>query len=410
MKQTRKARLAGVFCVLMLIGGALPLPTAAAGETVGAEDSRIRYLGRWDIEKGVANGYFESGLELVFTGTSIAVDFAAKSGYLYQIDGGEYTDLTSAKGVQILAQGLADGEHTLKLYSRFEGACPSIAGYRLDTGARLKEPEEKPAIEFIGDSITVGWIGRDFPRQNHFGSSYALLTGEELGWNATAVAFGGITLVPGTGSPDSSGMVERYRRLGEYSAGEAAEENWDVSRYIPDTVVINLGTNDSASESDFQVTYEQFLADLRGFYPQARLMAMIPFGGKYRDAIRKAVRARSDVGDTAVELVDTTGWIGAEDTTDGVHLTAEAQQRVAGYLAGALQPETDNGGATAGGSMPDAGGPAVTAQEKSSGGFNWAFWSPVLGAAGGGVLLIGGVIVLLAVLSRRDGKEGRDHD
>ncbi len=411
IKGAGKTGLLGALCLFLLLGSFRPLTASAAGETVAANDARIRYLGRWDITDGVASGYFESGLELAFTGTSIAVDFAAKSGYLYQIDGGAYTDLTSAKGIQILAQGLDNGEHTLKLYARFEGACPRIAGYRLDDGAQLKTPAEKPTVEFIGDSITVGWVGRDYPRHNQFGSSYALLAGEKLGWNATAVAFGGITLVPGSGSPDSGGMPARYLRLGEYSAGEAAEKSWDTARYTPDTVVINLGTNDSAADADFETAYVAFLEQLRGYYPEARLAAMTPFGGKYREAIRKAVRTRSEAGDTAVDFVDTTGWIGAGDTTDGVHLTVQAQQRAADRLAAALVPDADGESSVSGNSSVSAvPAPVTTAPPAALSGFDAGFWGPVLGAAGGGVLLIGGVIVLLAVMSRRSSVKEETND
>lgn len=176
-------------------------------------------------------------------------------------------------------------------------------------------------------------------------------------------------------------------------------------------MVINLGTNDSAADADFETAYVAFLEQLRGYYPEARLAAMTPFGGKYREAIRKAVRTRSEAGDTAVDFVDTTGWIGAGDTTDGVHLTVQAQQRAADRLAAALVPDADGESSVSGNSSVSAvPAPVTTAPPAALSGFDAGFWGPVLGAAGGGVLLIGGVIVLLAVMSRRSSVKEETND
>ena len=68
IKGAGKTGLLGALCLFLLLGSFRPLTASAAGETVAANDARIRYLGRWDITDGVASGYFESGLELALPG------------------------------------------------------------------------------------------------------------------------------------------------------------------------------------------------------------------------------------------------------------------------------------------------------------------------------------------------------
>jgi len=322
------------------------LSASAANYTDGfvpATDKNIRYLGRWEKQSnGAYYGYFESGLEFAFTGTSLAIELDGISGILYSIDGSEYTDITAPKGKLVAATGLSEGDHLLKLYSRFETGRPKIAGFHIDKGAKSLPVTEKPKIEFIGDSITVGWIGRNYMQYNNLRYSYAFLTGEALGYSHNTVAFGGITVVPGAGSPDNSGMINRYFKLSEFNQSEPDSPAWDTSKYIPDYIVINLGTNDVVTEDDFKKGYAEFLKKLRNSYPKAVIFAMSPFGGKYSDGIYNAVQSRINEGDNSIVFIDTRGWISWRNTTDGVHLTKEAHVTAAQKLTAILKQYITN--------------------------------------------------------------------
>ncbi len=322
----------------------IPLTVNGATKTysdgfVPATDSNIKYLGRWAKQDGGAyEGYFESGLEFAFTGKSLSIALDGISGILYSVDGNPYTDITAPKGTLSVANGtLSNGEHILKLYSRFDVARPKISGFVIDKGAKSLPVKDKPVIEFIGDSISVGWIGRDFTQYNNLSSAFGFKTGEALGYSHNTVAFGGITVVPGAGSPDTSGMISRYYKLKEYREGETNVPNWDTSKYVPDYLVINLGTNDVVTDNDFKKGYVNFLEKLRQSYPKSLIFAMSPFGNKYKDAINLAVHQRKNAGDNSVIFIDTSGWISWRDTTDGVHLTVEAQEVAAQKLTNALK-------------------------------------------------------------------------
>jgi lysophospholipase L1-like esterase len=98
-------------------------------------------------------------------------------------------------------------------------------------------------------------------------------------------------------------------------------------------VVINEGTNDSgATASTFRTGYTQYLTTIRAAYPNAKLVAMRPFNGSQAAAIKAEVDARNAAGDTRVYYVDTTGWLGSADYTDGLHPNDQGSGKAARAL------------------------------------------------------------------------------
>ena len=130
---------------------------------------------------------------------------------------------------------------------------------------RLALPSKK--IDFIGNSITCGY-GNDglvcFPThysyetQNHY-LFYAQIAARQLGAVAYIAARSGIGVYrnyngPRTGTPDNRIDVQyEYTMYAEKSAfrreGGAMNERWDFSRFQPDVVCINLGTNDLSTNN-----------------------------------------------------------------------------------------------------------------------------------------------------------------
>jgi lysophospholipase L1-like esterase len=74
----------------------------------------------------------------------------------------------------------------------------------------------------------------------------------------------------------------------------ASSPAWDFSRYTPDAVIINLGTNDKShgvSGNDFQNTYVSFIRTVRGKFPRASIFALRTFSGRYATETANAVAA-----------------------------------------------------------------------------------------------------------------------
>ena len=138
-------------------------------------------------------------------------------------------------------------------------------------------------------------------------------------------------------------MSDRYFRAIPYSETIGKNETYpmyDTSRYTPDYIVVNLGTNDrSYSSSQVQAAYTNFLTALRSSYPDATIFALRPLGGRditggdgyFKKEIISAVNARRKAGDKNVVFMDTTGWVAVSYT----HL--DVYKRQAGACA---RPDT----------------------------------------------------------------------
>ncbi|WP_458166817.1 GDSL-type esterase/lipase family protein [Kribbella sp. WER1] len=293
-------------------------------------DKKIRNLGRWQtLPDGSVRGYYQSGLEFDFVGTSLLVTLGGTCRLLYRVDGGPVQRNITASGTVVIASGLSRGRHSVQVYSEYQQSFPVIKSFEVTC---VTPPAKRPTMEFVGDSISVGYIGPGLV--NSLGSSFSYKTPELLGMAHNTVAFGGIAMTPGFGSPDRSGMLSRYTKLSEYVPGEVNVPDWDTSNYVPDYMVINLGTNDSTSPN-FKPAYLAFLRNVRGYYPDVTIIAMSPFNTNHRDEIAEVVGTTGDL------YVDTTGWIDpATETTDGTHPTIAAHDKIAAKLASAIQQLT----------------------------------------------------------------------
>ena len=308
---------------------------------VPATDKNIKYIGRWTKQNDNSyKGSFESYCEIKFTGTEIAVLSPASGSVYLQVDDNAPV-LATLSGSYKVASNLSAGEHTLRIYAHAQQAFPQIGGFVINENAKTLPGEEKKIIEFVGDSITEGYVG---PGQNSYLYSYAYKTGELLGWDYNTVAFGGITMTPGYGSPDTSGMVNRYFLEREFLSSDTEQTvvpEWDTSKFKPDYMVINLGTNDSgASAADFTAAYKEFIEKVQDAYPEITIFAMTPFNGQKAAQIRDIVK---ELNDSKIILIDSATW-GIPGGEDNLHPTAAshdvAAQKLYEAITQALNPTT----------------------------------------------------------------------
>ncbi|MEV7870418.1 GDSL-type esterase/lipase family protein [Streptomyces sp. NPDC088124] len=307
---------------------------------ISTNDKNIKYRGRWEEQtSGSVYGYYESGLEFGFTGTSISVMLEETCRLLHSVDGGEFRRNVGANGTLAIASGLEGGVHSVRIYSEYQQSFPKIKHFQIDRDANTKPLPERPTMEFVGDSISVGYVGAGLV--NSLENSFTFRTPELLDLSHNTVAFGGIAVAAGSGGPDATGMVSRYTKLSEYIPGESGVPVWDTSQYVPDYLVINLGTNDPSTGTkapNFKPAYTTFLENARTYYPDTVIFAMTPFNGAHRNEIFETVSARNSIGDAKVIHIETSGWIDvATETTDGTHPTVAAQDKISHKLAASLQ-------------------------------------------------------------------------
>ncbi len=314
---------------------------------VPVTDKNIYYSGRWNVTETKASGSFESYIQLKFTGTSLKVIAPASGNVWVEVDGA-ISALTLGTATT-LASGLSEGEHTVRIYSRAQQAFPSISGFVIDKGAKTLAYTPSRIIEFVGDSIMEGYydaadkIG-DEPN-NSMTNSYGYKTGKMLAENHNMafniVAFGGIGIVK-TNSPDVLTMPQRYFKEREFVSGDTVNSTggaWDTTKYTPDYIVINLGTNDNGYDSSTFITnYVSFVEDLKEAYPNVVIFLMTPFNGAKAYEVTK-VAAEFDKD---VYLVDSANW-GVQGGSDGLHPAPAGHDLATEKLYKALDEYITNG-------------------------------------------------------------------
>jgi lysophospholipase L1-like esterase len=316
MKQTVFRLLKGLlpfylFTFLPLTGSAsttLPIQ----GKVIPADNPNIQYVGRICFDNPKQPRFTFPGVQINarFTGTSLKMLCKPQSGYfMVRIDEAEPFKVAfrgERDSVATLAVALTKGEHLVRVMYIIEGyeLKPDFRGFVLDKDGELLDAPALPErrIEFIGNSITCGYGNEsiemtdpfEYETENHY-YTYAQLTTRNLEAMAHVVARSGIGVYrsydgPKKGTPENV-MTTEY----EYTNLYDRSERWDFSRYQPQVVCINLGTNDlSTNNYDVKLlkqAYKQFLKQVRSHNSQAKIVYLCGsmLNGKELDIAKKTL-------------------------------------------------------------------------------------------------------------------------
>jgi lysophospholipase L1-like esterase len=295
---------------------------------VKASDPGIRYVGRLDFTQPDAPimAFPAVAIETGFEGDAIDLELKESGAgsatttpyYDVVIDSGPPLKLMACRQQKVypLARNLAAGTHTVRISKRTEAQVgqATFLGFRVRAGTQLSLPDA-PArlLEAVGDSITCGYgdeLSTTDPDSYKFTSTnenallaYTAVSARALGADYVAVAASG------------RGMVRNYAGGGgltgpefyDLTGSDASAVAWTPTRYSPDVIVVNLGTNDfsvglSADElatmrASYRQTYAEFLAHLRTLHPDATLIAAIGpmMSDSYPTAYQALTSVRSDV-------------------------------------------------------------------------------------------------------------------
>lgn len=263
----------------------------AANTVTPASDPAIRYMGRihWD-ENGNGSFTFPGTSALFkFKGTELAMATSPGSGkFIVEIDNGEpvTTVFTKTDSVMTLAENLTDTIHSAKIVYAIEGFAhhPQFRSFHTDGTILPDDRKNDIKIEFIGNSITCGYgIEDDDPKkgfsydtENHT-LSYAYKTAQALNADFNVVARSGIGMYRNYGTA-KEGSDKTMPLEYDYTLLYNHDHKWDFSRFTPDIVCINLGTNDmSVNNYDinlYESHYRDFLHHLRELYPNAKIVLL----------------------------------------------------------------------------------------------------------------------------------------
>jgi lysophospholipase L1-like esterase len=272
-------------------------------QMIEASNPNIQYSGRINTHnpKALLMGYPGVTIKAKFQGTAIKAVFndfskgedASTTYFNVILDDGppSLLKLDPSQEVYPLASGLKDTIHTIELHKRTEAFVGLVAfkGFQVMPGKTLVTPEPLPArkIEFIGDSQTCGYgiessetppkSGFTAINENHY-KAWGAITARNLKAQYSCVAYSGRGLYRNFSGTTTGTVPLMYDEV----IPEDESVKWNPKNYMPDVIVINLGTNDFSAEinnPDFKIvqdtfvnTYSAFLTKLRTYYPQAKII------------------------------------------------------------------------------------------------------------------------------------------
>lgn len=333
------------------------------GTIVPATDSHIQYIGRVSFKNPEAPLFTFPGVQIRtgFTGTSLKMMAKPGSGYfMVEIDGCEAFKVgfnTMRDSVATLAAALPNGTHQAVITYANEGydRRPEFRGFILDKGMQLADapalPERK--IEFVGNSITCGYGVEAIGEHNHFQDensnhfyTYATLTARALGAIHHATARSGIGVYRGYNGPRTGDAVNMNTEYTHTLLYDRSEE-WDFSRFQPQLVCINLGTNDtSTTGADPELLkqgYVNLVKQVRQHNPNAKIVLLcgnMMTGDQLaqaKSAMDKAVAELKQGGEKELYQFDFTPHDGSLKYGADYHPSYWQHQKMAGELTAYLR-------------------------------------------------------------------------
>lgn len=277
-----------------------------------------------------------SGIEFTCKGTHASVDIKgdgaalgaadSRARFAVYVDGEKVLDemIDSPEKTYDIFDYETEKEATVKILKLSESANSAfgITGITVvGEGNVQATPAKDLKIEFIGDSITCAYGVDDEVKEHHFSTetedatkSYAFKTAAALDADYSMVAYSGHGIISGytTKDKNTSSLVppvyEQFAKTYGSSSGYFNEKTeWDFSKFVPDYIVINLGTNDYSytaskkeKKAEFVEGYVEFLKMVRKDNPDSFIICSLGImGANLYSSIEKAVTQYSEeTGDT----------------------------------------------------------------------------------------------------------------
>jgi len=259
----------------------------AKGNTVPADNPCISYVGRVVLSSGTAS-FDWSGVVFYFSfeGTSLTLILSGgnQNEYNVFIDANPSTTLiikSSSLNTYPIASGLTDTVHKVLITKRTEANFGVQVLHSIVLGTNKwvlpSSPVPKRRLEFIGDSITCGYGDEGVfpcsfsPQTENNLKAYGALVAEYFDADVFVECWSGKGLVRNYGDQKitSTNPFPIY-----FNKTLASIDNnspiWNFS-WIPNGVIINLGTNDYSTQpsppSDIFISaYKTFITEIRKKY------------------------------------------------------------------------------------------------------------------------------------------------
>lgn len=253
----------------------------------------VRYIGRFDFSdaRGPKFAWSASTIYAKFYGKSVSAKLRSfgDNYFLIIIDGKVIINsLKLSDGEEktfLLSSELILGVHEVRIIVRTEYylGTAQFLGFDFDNGKILPPaPPLKRRIEIIGDSISCGFgneaFNRDIeysPKYDNSYLSYGSIAARDLEAEHIIVARSGFGLIRSYDGNKSNVLPDIYSRILPDD-----DITWKFESFIPQVVVINLGTNDFSSgfipsREEFTLAYINLVNKIHKNYKNAKIICAI---------------------------------------------------------------------------------------------------------------------------------------
>ncbi len=293
--------------------------SAEKPDLIPPNDPRVAIMGRFELRNANTAERFRIGypgvtLRLRFEGTSLAMRASTDTPdniFAVILDGTQPRPVRFPTGETELplAEALPPGEHTIDIVRQTETwlGVVTIVGFRLSLGAKLLTPAPWPRrrMMFIGDSVTcaeamertvpgttdpAAWK-RDRATSWNAYNSYSMRLARTFDAQVHLVCYGGRGLLRDWENHRNVLNAPQFFNLAvpdepkpndpklDDPKAAANAPVWQHASYVPDVVVVSLGTNDFALEipafplrEEWVATYVRFVHTIRSAYPGAHVI------------------------------------------------------------------------------------------------------------------------------------------
>ncbi|WP_081671012.1 NlpC/P60 family protein [Sporocytophaga myxococcoides] len=348
---------------------------------VGADHPYIQYSGRIDFSDKKKPGFTFPGVTVSarFIGNSIGFELNDFGGnedksanyYTVLVDGRIVEIVKCKPGTNVYQVGanLKDTIHEISIFKRTESFVgkSEFTGFVLGKNGKLLKPGNKPVrkIEFIGDSYTCGYgnslvipappegnpnTGFSSANEDNY-LAWGNLVSRKLNAQYMCTAYSGKGMYRNFQGDTIRTLPQIYERI----FPDEKFPKWNFNSYIPDLVVVHLGTNDFFQEfsgkskldsSRFVNQYIWFVKKVRELYPAAKIVC-VPSNGlndlfppntflytkskRYVESVVNSVKEAGDKNIYSFALVPQTPPFG-EDWHPSLHTHESMSQQIIPFL------------------------------------------------------------------------------
>lgn len=256
-----------------------------------------------------------------------------------------------------------EGKNVVRVIKLSESAMSGACIEYIESDGKIAPTAAKEhKLEIIGDSITCGYGVDDENELHNFKTAtedvtraYSYLTAEALGCDYSFVSYSGYGIISGyTGegvrNPKET-LPQYYEKVG-FSYGKAegdlapSDIAWDFSEYVPELIVINLGTNDDSfcldfdeRKSEYRDRYAEFLGTVRKNNPDAYILCILGLmGERLCPTLEESVRKYSaESGDKRISTMMLKDQLPSDGYAANFHPTGVTHGKTAVKLTGHIK-------------------------------------------------------------------------